>query len=125
MKALRRVIRAVALILAVGHLTMPVLTTTLTAAGSEEMRDLECTCNHGSEHGQCPMHHRSTDAARCRLQKAQGDLGLVWGSFMTAAVIPSPSAGLPTPSSSAADSLPSSIDLPAWSASPDPRPPRD
>ena len=48
---------------------------TLLSSVAISAADLECTCDHDAEHAQCPMHHSTSETARCRMQSTQ-NLGL-------------------------------------------------
>ena len=39
-----------------------------------EPSDIVCTCEHGADHGLCPMHRTPSNSTRCRLQGPQDSL---------------------------------------------------
>lgn len=50
--------------------------------------DIVCTCLHGADHGDCPMHGTSRDSTRCKLQRTQNDLGTALISVLGPLVLP-------------------------------------
>jgi hypothetical protein len=60
----------------------------LLVANGSSRAELTCTCGHGADHASCPMHHRPTDSARCRLRSVQHDLGSALMSMLGLLTLP-------------------------------------
>jgi hypothetical protein len=124
MTRLRRGLAPLALVWAVVHVAMPVSITAMVVSSPAALRELECTCRHGADHGQCPMHHRSTDATRCRMQSAQDDPVLAGGLILSAAVMPRHTELVTLPQPSPCSTVPAAHDPIDSLIPPDAPPPR-
>ena len=106
------------------HVSLTAGTTALALAGGASEADLICTCAHGGDHDSCPMHGKPVDAARCRLQSTQNDLGLALLSTLGVLTLPVATADVVAVISSP---LPKGYDatMPGdWTTPPDAPPPR-
>ena len=70
------------------HVSVVAGTTALLLTSGASEADIICTCAHGADHGSCPMHGKPADAARCRLQSTQNDLGLALLSMLGPLTLP-------------------------------------
>lgn len=59
----------------------------LTAAAAASQSNLTCTCaQSAAERGTCPMHHKPSGVAHCRMQAAQTSPGTAVASMLGVAV---------------------------------------
>ena len=94
------------------------------AFASRGSSDIVCTCLHGADHADCPMHGSSKDSTRCRLQSAQDELGIALISVLSPLALPSTFDAIPVDAASH-DLIGSPSPLPSdWLVPPEPPPPR-
>jgi hypothetical protein len=94
------------------------------AFASRGSSDIVCTCLHGADHADCPMHGSSKDSTRCRLQRAQDELGIALISALSPLVMPT-TFDVASLDAASQDLIPSSSPLPSdWLVPPEPPPPR-
>jgi hypothetical protein len=77
MSMIRSALVRVAIVVLLVHASAVAATTVLLSAGGNAAADLVCTCEHGTDHTQCPMHHDAADSARCHMQSTSHELGTV------------------------------------------------
>lgn len=96
----------------------------LFAFASGGSSDIVCTCVHGADHTDCPMHGTSKDSTRCRLQSTQDELGIALISVLSPLALPTTVDAISLDTTSH-DVIPSSSPLPSdWLVPPEPPPPR-
>ena len=106
------------------HSSVVAATTVLLITTGNAASDVVCTCGHGEDHGMCPMHHRPSDAARCRMQNTQSDLGAALLSMLGPLTLPAAPVGImPAISAPIAKGYDDRLPL-DWTAPPDAPPPR-
>jgi hypothetical protein len=121
---IRRFLVPVAIAWLVAHVSIVAGTTVLLVTTGSAASDIVCTCAHGADHGMCPMHHKPVDAARCRMQSTQNDLGTAQLTMLSPLTLPVATVDIVAVISAP---LPKGYDasLPLdWTAPPDAPPPR-